>query len=51
MICKLSDKDLSLLAIKVLREKGSKEVTDVHVKSFIMIIRKMCEMLNKEQSD
>jgi hypothetical protein len=45
MLCRLSDKDLALLAIKLLQEKGAKEVTDVHIKSFITIIRKVCELV------
>jgi hypothetical protein len=44
VLCKLSDKDLALLAIKALREKGVKEITDVHVKAFVKIVKKYCEM-------
>jgi hypothetical protein len=43
-LCKLSDKDIALLAVKALREKEAKEVTDVHVKTFVKIVKKYCEM-------
>ena len=49
-LCKLSDKDLALLAIKLLNERGVKEVIDVHVKVFVRIVRKYCEMFRERRS-
>jgi len=49
-ICKLSDKELVLLVLKVLQERGAKEVTDVHVKSFVVIVKKYCEMFREKYS-
>jgi pyruvate-formate lyase-activating enzyme len=46
-LCKLSDRDLALLAVKAMVEKGAREVTDVHVKSFVRIIKKYCEEVEK----
>jgi hypothetical protein len=43
-LCRLGDRDLALIAIKLLQEKGAKEVTDVHVKSFVKIVKKYCEV-------
>jgi len=48
-LCKLSNKELVLLAIKVLQERGAKKVTDTYIKSVVLIIRKMCELLGEEQ--
>jgi hypothetical protein len=50
MLCKLSDKDLALLAIKVMQERGVKEVTYVHVKSFVKIVKKYCEVFIEKYS-
>jgi hypothetical protein len=49
-ICKLSDKELALLILKVLQERGVKEVTDVHIKSFVKIVKKYCEMFGERCS-
>jgi hypothetical protein len=49
-LCKLSDKDLALLAVKLLNERGVKEVTDVNVKVFVRIVRKYCEMSGEKYS-
>jgi hypothetical protein len=45
----LSGRDLALIAIKLLQEKGAKEVTDVHVKTFMKIIKKYCEEVEKSE--
>jgi len=35
------------LAIKVMKEKGAKEATSIHVKAFVKIVRKYCEEIGK----
>ncbi|MCI4436303.1 MAG: hypothetical protein JHC33_05770 [Ignisphaera sp.] len=47
MLCKLSDKDLALLAIKALKEKGAENITETHVKAFVRIVKKYCEEVEK----
>ena len=49
-LCRLSDKELALLAIKLLSDRGAKEVSDAHVKSFMVIVRRYCEMLGEGDS-
>jgi hypothetical protein len=49
MLCKLSDKDLVLLAVKLMQERGVKEVTDIHVKTFVKIVKKYCEEVEKSE--
>ena len=41
-LCKLGGRDLALITIKLLQEKGAKEVTDVHVEVFVRIVKKYC---------
>jgi len=48
-LCKLSDKELALLAIKAIQERGVKEVTDVHVNAFVKIVKKYCEEVEKSE--
>jgi hypothetical protein len=50
MLCKLSDRDLALIVIKLLQEKGAKEITDVNVKTFVKIVKKYCEMFRERCS-
>lgn len=50
MLCKLSNKELVLLVLKVLQERGAKDVTDVYVKSFVVIVKKYCEMFREKYS-
>ena len=49
-LCKLGDRDLALIAIKLMQEKGAKEVTDVHVKVFVRIVKKYCEVFREKYS-
>jgi hypothetical protein len=49
-LCKLGDRDLALISIKVMQERGVENVTDVHVKSFVKIVKKYCDMFREKYS-
>ena len=49
-LCKLGGRDLALIAIKLMQEKGAKEITDVHVEVFVRIVNKYCEVFREEYS-
>ena len=48
--CKLGGRDLALIAIKLMQEKGTKEVTDVHVETFVKIVKKYCKVFREKYS-
>jgi hypothetical protein len=44
-LCKMSDKDLALLATKLIENP-----TEIHIKAFIKIVRELCKNLIRSQS-
>ena len=44
-LCQMSDKDLALIAVKLLQT-----TTEVHIEAFIKIVRDMCKKSNHASS-